>query len=252
MPVHGGTEETRGDDPRVVRRVDDVTGALEQLSDVLDQHEELEVVLHRLCHQVVPAIPGADLASVAVLDGRRLRTVAATSDQARDIDHVQYDADAGPAVEAARTGKVVRIAVSEAALRWPPFAEAARTASVGSYLSAPLFLDEEFSGSLNLYGVEGHGFSELDAALLELYTTAAEAAIRQAERHRRARETAAGLRTALTTRAVIDQAKGILMAARCITADEAFALLVQQSQKENLKLHAVAARLIDQACRPSP
>lgn len=171
-------------------------------------------MLRRLCHQIVPAIPGADLASVAVLDDNRPRTIAATSDQAKDIDQRQYDADSGPAVEAARTGKLVRVAVPDTAARWPQFADAALAAWVGSYLSAPLFLDEKFSGSLNLYGVDGHGFSELDAALLELYTTAAEAAIRQAERHRSGRETAAGLSAALTTRAVIDQAKGILMAAR--------------------------------------
>ncbi len=252
MSDHHVPAGPRGDDTRVVRRVDDVTGALEQLSDVLDQHEELPVVLQRLCHQVVPAIPGADLASVAVLVDDRPRTVAASSDQAKDVDQVQYDTDGGPAVEAARTGKVVRVSVPEVAERWPHFAEAARTASVGSYLSAPLFLDDEFSGSLNLYGVESHGFTELDAALLELYTTAAEAAIRQAERHRSARETAEGLRTAMTTRAVIDQAKGILMAARSITADEAFALLVHRSQNTNVKLHAVAQQLIDQVCRTAP
>lgn len=165
-------------------------------------------MLRRLCHQIVPAIPGADLASVAVLDDNHPRTIAAISDQAKDIGQRQYDADSGPTVEAARTGKLVRVAVPDTAARWPQFADAALAAWVGSYLSAPLFLDEKFSGSLNLYGVDGHGFSELDAALLELYTTAAEAAIRQAERHRSGRETAAGLSAALTTRAVIDQAKG--------------------------------------------
>jgi transcriptional regulator with GAF, ATPase, and Fis domain len=247
MTAHD-VQASREDESHFVRRVDDVTAALEQLSDVLDQEEELHVVLHRLCHQVVTAIPGADLASVAVVDEDGPRTVSATSDQAIDIDQAQYEAGTGPALDSARTGKVVRVVVAdEAATRWPQFVDAARTASVGSYLSAPLFIDKEFSGSLNLYGVDDHGFSELDAALLELYTTAAEAALRHAERHRSARATTEQLRTALSSRAVIDQAKGIIMAARHITADEAFALLVKRSQQENIKVRAVAEQFVERA-----
>ncbi|WP_329048721.1 GAF and ANTAR domain-containing protein [Amycolatopsis sp. NBC_01488] len=251
MSAHDRDRTSPADDKHVVRRVDEVTGALEQLTGVLDQEEELHVVLQRLCHQVVPAIPGADLASVAVVEEGGPRTVAATSDQAIDIDQAQYDADAGPALDAARTGHVVRVTVSaDAVARWPQFADAAGTASVRSYLSAPLYIDKEFSGSLNLYGVDDHGFSELDAALLELYTTAAEAALRQAQRHRSARATTEQLRTALSSRAVIDQAKGILMAARHITADEAFTLLVKKSQHDNVKLSAVAEKVLEQATRP--
>lgn len=60
----------------------------------------------------------------------------------------------------------------------------------------------------------------------------------------RAFKLAEQLRTALTTRAVIDQAKGVLMAVHSITADRAFRLLVEQSQHENVKLHALAERFI--------
>ncbi|WP_051165749.1 GAF and ANTAR domain-containing protein [Amycolatopsis orientalis] len=239
------------DDPRVVRRVDEVTGALERLSDTLDQEEGLPAILHRLCQQVVPAIPGADHASVSVVSDGVPRTVAATADEAGTIAAAQYDAGSGPALEAARTGKVVRVTVSdEATGRWPGFVSAARDASVGSYLSAPLYLDEEFSGSLTLYGAGDHGFSDLDAALLELYTTAAEAALRQAQRHRTARTTVDELRTALSSRAVIDQAKGILMAVRRVTADEAFEILVGQSQRTNVKLRTLAQQFVDEVCRP--
>ncbi len=249
MTVHD-IRKSRVDDSYLVRRVDEVTGALEQLSDVLEQDEELPVVLQRLCHQVVTAIPGADLASVAVVEENGPRTVAATADRVVDIHQAQYDADAGPALDSARAGEVVRVVVAEeAASRWPRFADAAHAASVGSYLSAPLFIDKEFSGSLTLYGLDDHGFSELDAALLELCTTAAETALRHAERHRSARATTEQLRTALGSRAIIDQAKGILMAARHLTADEAFALLVQRSQHENVKVRAVAEQFVEHATR---
>jgi hypothetical protein len=86
--------------------------------------------------------------------------------------------------------------------------EAAIKLEVHSYLSARLFIDRAYHGSLNLYGEGDHGFRELDAALLELYTTAAEAALRRARRYRQSREHVAQLQEALTSRAVIDQAKG--------------------------------------------
>jgi AmiR/NasT family two-component response regulator len=51
---------------------------------------------------------------------------------------------------------------------------------------------------------------------------------------------------------VIDQAKGILMAVRRISADEAFTLLVEQSQRENVKLRDLAIRFFNHATCPRP
>lgn len=70
--------------------------------------------------------------------------------------------------------------MAEARERWPALAHAATELGVSSYLSAPLFIDREYHGSLNLYGTGDHGFRELDAALLKLYTAAAEAALHNA------------------------------------------------------------------------
>ncbi|MFG1647908.1 ANTAR domain-containing response regulator, partial [Amycolatopsis sp. NPDC049252] len=115
------------------------------------------------------------------------------------------------------------------------------------YLSTPLFIDREYHGSLNLYDTGGTSFGALDAALLELYTTAAEAALRSARRQQSARETTAQLTTALTSRAVIDQAKGILMALHHVSADDAFELLVKASQQRNVKLREVAQQFVASA-----
>ncbi len=139
----------------------------------------------------------------------------------------------------------MKVTVAEVEGKWPGFVAASVRAAVASYLSAPLFIDSEYHGSLNLYGEKPHGFVESDAALLELYTTAAETALRSARRYLQAREQAEHLRQALASRAVIDQAKGIVMAARSIPAEEAFALLVEQSQKRNIKVRVLAQQLID-------
>ena len=231
-------------DDHAVRRVDEVTGALEQLGDVLAQEEDLGVILNRVCQQAVHAIPEADLASVSLLRDGDPYTAAMTDEQAYEIDKAQYRAAEGPCLESAKTGRLVRVTVAEARKRWPDFAEAAATAEVASYLSAPLFIDREYHGSLNLYGEGPHGFGKLDAALLELYTVAAEAALRSARQYLQARTTVDHLRQALTSRAVIDQAKGILMAVHRVPADDAFALLVERSQRDNVKVREIAEQFI--------
>jgi GAF domain-containing protein len=233
----------------VLRKVDEVTGALEDLARVLDHEEDLPAILRRVCRQAVHAIPHTHMASVSLERDGGPVTVASTDDHAVAIDRAQYAADEGPCLAAARTGGIVRVTVDEVRERWPGFAGAVGRAAVGSYLSAPLFIDSEYHGSLNLYGEGTHGFGELDAALLELYTTAAEAALRAARRYVSAREHIEQLRLALTARAVIDQAKGVLMAIRGISADEAFVLLVEQSQKQNVKVRDLAQRFVDDLSR---
>jgi GAF domain-containing protein len=229
---------------QVIGQVDDVNDALTALSDVLDEEEELQVALHRVCQQAVHAFGEAGLASVTLLGDRRPYVAATTGDHVTEIDHVQYQAGDGPCVQAAKSREVVRVTVAEVKDRWPAFAASSTEAGISSYLCAPLFIDDEHHGSLNLYHSDTHGFSALDAALLELYTTAAEAALRSAQRYVRARHHIGQLQEALTSRAAIEQAKGIIMGAHRIPADEAFAMLVDRSQRQNVKLNQLAAEFV--------
>ena len=158
--------------PEVVRRLDEVTASLDDLGEVLAAEEDLGRVLQRSVDQVTTSVPGADMASVSVLRGDSAETIASSSDQVWAVDADQYAAGDGPCLEAARTGHVVRTGMQEAQRRWPQFARRARAAGVGSYLSCPLMIDEEFAGSLNLYSSQPHGFADFDVALLRLYTAA--------------------------------------------------------------------------------
>jgi transcriptional regulator with GAF, ATPase, and Fis domain len=229
----------------LLRKVDEVTGALEHLTEALRHEENVSVLLQGMCQHVLQVIPQADMASVSLVCDGSADTVAMTDDHAVEIDTAQYTSGEGPCLESAKTGQVVRVTVPDIRDKWPAFVDAAGKAAVASYLSAPLFIDSEYHGSLNLYGEEPHGFDELDAALLELYTTAAEAALRTARRSLQARELVENVCRALVSRAVIDQAKGIIMATRRVAADEAFTLLVEQAQKQNVDVRDLAQRLVD-------
>jgi ANTAR domain/GAF domain len=142
------------------------------------------------------------------------------------------------------------LGVGRGGKRVPLSPPSARTAGVKSFLSAPLFIDEKFAGSLNLYGREADSFDDLDESLVRLYTAAAAAAIANARRYAEARRLAENLRRAIESRAVIDQAIGMLMATRGLDAETAFRMLARESQNTNTKLRDVAARIVNAARRP--
>lgn len=234
------------DEPRSyeVRRLDEVNGNLAELVDVLAGEEELGPVLQRSVDQVASGVPGADMVSVSVLRGDAGETVAASDRRVWNIDQDQYAAGDGPCLEAARTSQAVRTGIAEAEQRWPAFARSARAAGISSYLSCPLIINDDFVGSLNLYSEQSHGFAEFDVALLRLYITAACAAIASARLYTRARDLAGQLGQALESRAVIDQAIGVIIARTGMTAEQAFAELSRRSQNANVKLREVAAQVV--------
>lgn len=233
-------------EPDVIRRLDEVASDLSSLSQLLDEEEDLGRVLQRSVDQVARGVPGADMVSVTVLrDGGRGETVASSHERVWAIDADQYAAGDGPCLEAARIRQIVRTGIEQALQRWPAFARSARAAGVESYLCSPLAIDTEFVGSLNLYSEKPHGFGDFDVALLKVYTTASIAAIANARRYAKARKLANDLSVALDSRAVIDQARGILMARRGISAEQAFAELARESQNSNVKLRVLAARLVE-------
>ncbi|WP_442916499.1 GAF domain-containing protein [Lentzea sp. DG1S-22] len=188
--------------------LDEVTTALAHLSEALRREDDLRKLMHQVCEQVVRAVPGLDEATVTLLDNGRPFTAASTSDLVTQLDGVRYDTGAGPCLAAAATGRLARATVEEAQERWPAFGAESRSAGMVSFLSAPLVVDSKHSGAINGYSRQGHGFLELDAPLLALCTTAVETALRSHSMYLRAYQLAGQLRTALTTRAVIDQAKG--------------------------------------------
>ncbi|WP_312037658.1 GAF and ANTAR domain-containing protein [Rhodococcus sp. 4CII] len=182
--------------------------------------------------------------------------MALTDDSVADIDADQYAAGRGPCLHAAASRRPVRAVVGEYAERWPEFTAAARAAGVRAYLSVPLIIDTpgegpgELVGSFNVYARTAAAFDPFDEKMMQLLTTAASAAISNARRWWRAQRQVEQLNQALTSRADIDQAKGMMMVMHGIGADEAFARLIEISQRTNTKVHRVAHDLIGKFSSP--
>jgi GAF domain-containing protein len=177
-------------------------------------------------------------AGLILLAGRQVRLQAATGPIPPLLDGIQEAAGHGPCIEAARQQALIRISDTRAEGRWPQFTAAARDHGISSVLCAPLRTDERCLGTLTLYASEPAAFGERDEADIRLFATLAAIALAEAQR-------ADQLRTAVTSRDLIGQAKGILMERYKISAEAAFGVLARTSQDQNTKLVAVAGQLAE-------
>jgi GAF domain-containing protein len=205
----------------------------------------VEETLTEVSILAVDAIPAADFAGISMWEGDRVATRVSTDPEAPEIDDAQYDSDDGPCLDAFRTGRVFRIADMATESRWPRFRAACVAHGVSSTLAVPLAGGEAALGALNFYARTGAAFDDDDVAVAQLFAASAAAVLANAAAYWRTYELNQGLEEAMRSRAVIEQAKGILMAQSQLTADQAFDVLRRVSQRENRKLREVAAELVD-------
>lgn len=229
---------------QVLELLDEVKAAMLDLTRALEADPGSVEVLDAVCAEAVRVVPGADMASITAIRGDGAHTAAYTNEWALQVDRTQYEAGAGPCLQAAATGETVRVSIDSASELWPEFAASAKRFRVRSYLAAPLRVDENLTGAINLFGFGDHGFQEIDSKLLELYTTVVTFGLRTTRRYHETRALADHLETAMRSRAVIEQAKGILMAIHKISDEEAMDQLIARSQKVNVKLRQVAADFV--------
>jgi GAF domain-containing protein len=237
-------------------RLRDAATAFEDFQSQPDGQGHLNRLLRQLTDTAVRTVPAAAAASVTMLrdEGLSAWTAAATDDAVAAFDLAQYAAGEGPCLDAARERHSVRAGLEKLRARWPAFAEAAERAGMRSCLAAPLLLgDGPLLGSLNLYGQAADGFSPLDEAMTALLASAASAVIVNVRRYLLTDERVEEISVALTSRAEIDQAKGVLMARHLIAAEKAFEMMVLQSQRSNTKLRDVAREVLNTVARhPRP
>ncbi|CCH33232.1 GAF and ANTAR domain-containing protein [Actinosynnema sp. NPDC047251] len=206
--------------------------------DVIDF---LDVLAHR-CAELLDV----DACGLLLVDHHdTLTTVAASTEQARLLELFQLQNSEGPCLDCYHTGAAVSCAdLAEAHERWPRFTAAALDGGFRGVHALPLRLREQVIGTMNLFTATPR---TLDPSALELARGLADMATigilheRIVRRHEVVTEQ---LQTALNSRIVIEQAKGVLSERLQIPIDEAFATLRTQARATNSKLLEVAAAVI--------
>ncbi len=190
------------------------------------------------------AIPNSEATSITLLRGARPFTISYSGELASVADELQYERGYGPCMDAARAGLTLVVEDLRTDDRWPDYARQAAKRGVLSSLSVPLPFQGATIGGLNNYATRPGVFGPEDVALGEEVAAFVAVAVANADAMNQAVDSAEQMRAAMASRAVIEQAKGVLMERHKVTAEAAFTLLTQASQRANLKLRAVAEELM--------
>lgn len=226
------------------RDIADARQALGQLGTIALSGNSLRSVLQTVSDLCTQVLPGGTSASVTLLARTGAATVVHTGRLALDLDESQYEHGDGPCLHAAASGDVVEIVDARTDTRWARYMPSAVRASALSSLSIPLGSPEQMAASLNVYAHEPGAFDDDSRGAATEFARFAGVAVANMRAYQSARELADNLQTALESRAVIDQAKGILIERHHLTAEQAFQHLVQASSRSNRKLREVADRLV--------
>jgi GAF domain-containing protein len=194
-------------------------------------------------------ISDADMAGITMLVEGRPRTGVFTDPEAPQIDERQYETGSGPCLDAFRDAKIYRIESTLEDTPWPEFAKRAAEEGVLSTLSVPIIARDESLAALNLYARRLAAFDEEATERMALFARHAAVVLVNAQVYWDARTLNENLNQAMRSRATIDYATGILMAAGGRNPEEAFQLLVRASQRENRKLREIAREIVERAAQ---
>jgi PAS domain S-box-containing protein len=196
----------------------------------------------RLCLQAV-----AEASDISLLVGSPLEpSLAITSSvTAQHLDGLQHTRAAGPAFDAHRTRRP--IALDDTAVAGHSgLADDEQAATVRSLLAIPLLADQAPTGVMTLYATGSPKVATLEVLRQVMpFVEAAQSLIRDTHAYEELLRTQQQLESALTSRAVIDQAKGMIMMALKCSADTAFGHLVRMSSTRHEKVREVAQDLVD-------
>jgi len=219
--------------------------ALDRLGRIRLADHSMRSLLEEVAELARESLPGNPETSVTLLTGDHPSTVVFTGELARDLDESQYAGGRGPCLHAAAQDEAVEITDMRTDPRWPQFGKVAVAHGCLGSLSLPLPLAEGVSGALNMYVREPQQMDEASRRFADRFVAYAGVVAANMLVYESALDRARNLEAALDSRAVIDQAKGVLMERYKITADQAFQTLARVSMETNTKVRDIAEQFVE-------
>lgn len=208
------------------------------LAEVLSQ-------VARIAHDWILA---ADGCSVRLVEQARADLTAVTTDFVDDLERSQQELAEGPGLSAIAEAQPAGSGSLGGERRWPRFGPRAGRAGVHSALSLPLPAEAPL-GAITLYAKAKDAFSVPDGQAAAMFADSASVLLHNAQVLDGAGRLAERAHWAVGEGAAVERAVGILMSRRGIAADEALTALRELSQRQNVKLVALAAQIVDEAAR---
>lgn len=202
---------------------------------------DIDVVLTELTESALESLPGAQYAGITIAcrDGG-VRTAAAIGDYPKLLDEIQERHGSGPCLSAAWEQHMIKIDdVAAEDDRWPKYCrDAISETPIRSIMSFQLFADHYTMGALNFYAEQPYSFDDDAIELGLIVATHVAVAWNMVRRDLQ-------FRSALETRDIIGQAKGMVMERFKVDAVQAFELLKRLSQSSNVPLVTIARQLVE-------
>ena len=217
--------------------------ALDGLARLVLAEENTQSVLQRVVDLVKQVMPAGAEASITLLRDEQATTAAFTGELALQLDEVQYRQGYGPCMEAALGGRPVEVTDGRTEDRWPGYMTTFLARGALSSLAVPVTTAQRVAG-LNVYAAAADAFTDADRKALVEFAAYAAVALTNMDALAAARDQAENLERAMEYRAVIEQAKGILIERYRLTADQASRLLAQASMHTNRRLRDLAQDLV--------
>jgi GAF domain-containing protein len=218
-----------------------------EMADTLVDDFDVMDFLHVLTERCVQLLGISAAGLLLTNDKGALHVVAASSERTRLLELFQLQTDQGPCVDCFRSGQPVSVPDLAGAARWPRFAEAAALAGFSAVHAVPMRLRTETIGALNFFSTDP---GAVDAAQLRIGQALADVAtiglLQQRAMHRRDALTEQ-LQTALNSRVLIEQAKGVLAERLQVDVAEAFVVLRSRARTENRRLSELAQAVVDRS-----
>jgi transcriptional regulator with GAF, ATPase, and Fis domain len=223
-----------------------VAEAFVELADTLVDDFDLMDFLHRVTVRCADVLD-VSAAGLLLTDQRgALRVVAASTEQTRLLELLQIQTDEGPCPECFHTGRPVAVAdLRAAADRWPRFIAEARKIGFGSAHALPMRLRSDIIGALNLFHTQAGALPARTVHLGQALADVATIALLQARAIDHRDNLAEQLQTALNSRIIIEQAKGVIAERRQLDVDSSFDLLRTAARSSNRRLSDLARAIVD-------
>jgi transcriptional regulator with GAF, ATPase, and Fis domain len=223
----------------------DVADVFVEMADTLVDEFDVLDFLHVLAERAV-ALVGVTAAGLLLADEQgTLQVVAASSERSRLLELFQLQTDEGPCVDCFRSGRAVSVIDLPGVGRWPRFTAAAAEVGFAAVHAMPLRLRSQTIGALNLFSTQPGPVDESKLRLGQALADVATIGLLQQRAIQRRDTLTEQLQTALNSRVLIEQAKGVLAERLQMGVDEAFTILRGAARGRNRRLTEFAQAIVD-------
>ena len=204
-------------------------------------------VLHNLTEEMTQVLSLTGAGVTLVHHGRQ-RFVTAALEAIADLERVQENFQEGPCIDAVAARSPVTvpdIAEADVSRRWPDYIRAAKAGGIHAVAGIPMQADAVAIGAVNLYDSRPRAWAADDVRTAEVFADIATGYLVHASAAQQRQRTADQLQQALSTRLVIEQAKGVLATKRQISIDDAFGRLRKYARDHKERIHDVARGVVE-------